>query len=86
MAAGYPLPSPTPLQIHDPQVSEKWKTFRRAWNSYALALELDKKEEKVQVAILLTVIGEEAREVFSTFTGWDSEGDESKINSCTDQV
>ena len=32
--------------------------FRRAWDSYALALELDKKDQKVQVATFLTVIGE----------------------------
>ena len=79
MVAGYHLPPPTPLQIHDTQVSEKWKTFRRAWDSYALALELDKKTQKVQVAILLTVIEEEAREVFSTFTNWNAEGNEAKI-------
>ena len=33
----------------------------------------------MQVATLLTVIGEEAREVFSTFSGWATDGDESKI-------
>ena len=33
----------------------------------------------MQVAILLTVIGEEAQEVFSTFTNWNAEGDEAKI-------
>ena len=80
MAAGYPLPPPTPLEIRNPQVREKWKTFRRAWNSYALALELDKKDQKVQVAIFLTVIGEEVQEVFSTFTDWTTEGDDSKID------
>ena len=35
--------------------------------------------EAVQVATLLTVIGEEAREVFATFA-WDSEEDASKID------
>ena len=28
---------------------------------------------------MLTVVGEDAREVFSTFTGWDSDGDDAKI-------
>jgi len=41
-------------------------------------MELGKKSEPVQVATLLTVIGEEAREVFSTFD-WTQESDESKI-------
>ena len=38
------------------------------WRSYALALELSKKGEDVQVGKLLTVMGEEAQEVYMTFT------------------
>ena len=72
------LPVPQSLEIHDSQAAEKWKRFKRAWSSYTLATELNDKTEKVQVATLLTVIGEEAREVFATFT-WDTVGDESKI-------
>ena len=44
-----------------------------------MATELNKKPEAVQVAILLTVIGEEAREVFSTFTDWANDGNDAKI-------
>ena len=76
MATGYTLPPPPPLEIHDPQAAEKWKKFRLAWN---LATGLNDKTEPVQVATLLTVIGEESREVFSTFTEWDSDGDQAKI-------
>ena len=80
MATGnYVLPPPQPLEIHDPQAAEKWKKFKRAWINYALATGLNSKDEAVQVATLLTVIGEEAREVFFTFTGWTTEGDEAKI-------
>ena len=46
---------------------------------YALATELNKKGEPVQVATLLTVIGEEAREVYSTFNDWAEDGDDKKI-------
>ena len=59
MAAGYTLPPLAILEIHDPQASEKWKKFKRAWTNYALATELNKKPEAVQVATLLTVIGED---------------------------
>ena len=79
MASGNLLPVPQPLEIHDSQAADKWKRFKRAWASYALATGLDEKAEKVQVATLLTVIGEEAREVFATFT-WAEAGDEAKIN------
>ena len=77
--SNYTLPPPPVLEIHDSQAAEKWKKFKRAWNNYSLATELNKKSEAVQVPTLLTVIGEEAREVFSMFTDWIAEGDESKI-------
>jgi len=77
--SNYILPPPQPLEIHDPQVAEKWKRFKRAWTSYALATALKDKDEAVQVATLLTVIGEEAREVFFTFTGWAADGDNAKV-------
>ncbi len=80
MATGYTLPPPTALEIHDPQAADKWKKFKRAWTNYSLATELTVKTEAIQVATLLTVIGEEAREVFSTFNDWTRAGDETKID------
>ena len=58
---------------------EKWKKFLLAWEIYALATELTKKAEGVQVATLLTAIGEESREVYATFNDWENDGDEKKI-------
>lgn len=79
MASGYVLPPPAPLEIHDPNAAEKWKKFLLAWNNYSLATELNKKTEGVQVATLLTVIGEEARDVYSTFSDWAEADDDQKI-------
>ena len=56
--------------MHDQNVGEKWTTFKLAWDNYTIAQGLKEKDESVQVATLLTVIGEEARAVFSTFQ-WD---------------
>ena len=78
-ASNYTLPAPQPLEIHDPQAAEKWKRFKRAWTNYSLATELNKKSDDVQVVTLLTVIGEEAREVYATFTDWAADGDSTKI-------
>ena len=78
-ASNYTLPAPQPLEIHDPQAAEKWKRFKRAWTNYSLATELNKKSDDVQVVTLLTVIGEEAREVYATFTDWAADGDATKI-------
>ena len=74
MASGYSLPPPAHLEIHYPNAAEKWKKFLLAWENYSLATELNKKNEPVQVATLLTVIGEEARDVYSTFNDWESKG------------
>ena len=48
------------LHCHDTQAAEKWKKFKLAWTNYSLATGLNQKPEVVQVATLLTVIGEEA--------------------------
>ena len=80
MATGYTLPPPTALEIHNPQAADKLKMFKRAWTNYSLATELTVKTEAIQVAILLTVIGEEAQEVFSTFNDWARAGDETKLS------
>ncbi len=68
------------LEIHDSQVAVKWTKFKWAWLSYALGTELNEKDEAVQVATLLIVIGEEAWEVFFTFSGWRTDGNNTKID------
>ncbi|EDO27292.1 predicted protein [Nematostella vectensis] len=75
MASGYVLPPPAPLEIHNSNAADKWKRFVLAWKNYSLATGLNEKAEAVQVATLLTVIGEEAREVYSTFTLTEGETD-----------
>ena len=82
MALGHSLPPPTPLDIHDQNAMEKWKKFNLAWNSYALATELDTKSEGVQVATLLTVIGEEARDVYSTILTGPMKGKKTRLPRC----
>ena len=79
MASPFTLPPLAPLDIHDSNAADKWKKFIRAWTNYSLATELNKKSEPIQVATLLTAIGEDGREVLSTFTNWDSDGDNANI-------
>ena len=73
MAPRYNLPPPEPLEIHGVNATERWKKCKRAWNKYSIMAEVNTNSEQVQVATLLTVIGQEARKVFATFT-WESEG------------
>ena len=53
--------------------------FKRSWLNFSLAIKLNKKPEAVQVATLFTVVGDEAREVFTTFTDWAEDRDDAKI-------
>ena len=59
------LPAPATLAIHDKEAAERWRVFKLAWESYSLARGVTDKDEDVQVATLLTVIGEDARTVVS---------------------
>ena len=78
MATGFTLPPPPTLELNDGNVEERWKRFYFAWSNYALATELNERPEPLQVATLLTIIGEDARDVFSTFD-WSNPGDKKKI-------
>ena len=67
MATRFALPPPSSLEIHDANAAEKWKKFLLAWNNFSLVTKLNDENEAIQVAMLLTVIGEQTRDVFSTF-------------------
>ena len=84
MASSSVLPPPPQLDIHHSNAAEKWKQFALRWKHYSLSLELSKKDEDAQVGTLLTVIGPEAQEVYTTFE-WENEGDEEKIQLVLDQ-
>ena len=60
MAMRYELPPPALLDIYDSQALENGKKIKLAWMNYSMATEFEKKSEAVQVAMLLTVMGEEA--------------------------
>ena len=84
MAATNGLPPPPILDIHHANAAEKWKKFELAWKNYSRALKLHKEDEDVQVGTLLTVIGPEAQEVYTTFE-WNNDDDKEKIKPVLDQ-
>ncbi|XP_029055276.2 uncharacterized protein K02A2.6-like, partial [Osmia bicornis bicornis] len=49
-------------------ISENWRKFKQAFEIFINASGKSKTEEEVKVAILLNLIGEEAVELFNTFT------------------
>ncbi|XP_068734803.1 uncharacterized protein [Montipora capricornis] len=73
------LKSPEPLLLSAAtNKAEAWRRWKMSWDLYKVASGLDQKEEKIQVATLLHVLGKECVEIFSNFV-WTSEGDRDKI-------
>ena len=58
--------------------AEAWRRWKMSWELYKVASGLDKKDEKIQVATLLNVLGKECVEIYSNFV-WENEGDRDKI-------
>jgi len=78
------LPLPEPLQLQQGNTTQKWKKFKQKWSNYEIATGVAKKDEPTHVATLLTVIGEEAVNVYNTFI-WDDKGNELKIEKALEK-
>ena len=84
--SNYMLPPLPAIEIHNAQAAEKWKRINWTWKSYSMATGLSELSEEVKVAMLLTVIGEEACEVLFTLTEWEHNGDDKKIKPVLDKL
>jgi hypothetical protein len=72
------LKPPKPMKF-DGNLADNWKKWCRNFQNYSDAVELEKKPEKKQCAVLLHTIGEEAMEVYDTFNL--AEGEKQTISS-----
>ncbi|XP_068726162.1 phosphatidylinositol phosphatase PTPRQ-like [Montipora capricornis] len=79
MAMHFGLLPPEPFDLSGGNISENWKKFKQKFTNYEIATGINKKESATRVATLLTVIGNDAIDVFNTIT-WDAEGDDTKID------
>ena len=79
MASPLSFPPPEPLKILEGNTPLKWKKFEQKWSNYEIATAVSEKEDAMRVATFLTVIGEEAVDVYNTFN-WANEGDNLKID------
>jgi len=61
----------------DGNIAENWRKWKQRWTLYAKASGVDAKDEETQCAVFLHTIGDEALEVYDTFTFTESE--ENKI-------
>ncbi len=72
------LQPPSELKLTG-NVDENWRRFRQRFELYILAIGADTKPDKRKIAILVTVAGPEATEVYNTFT-YDDDDDEGKYD------
>ena len=79
MAMHLGLPPPEPLDLSGGNISANWKKFKQTYANYEIATGISSKDSATRVATLLTVIGNDAIDVFNTLT-WDEEGDDKKID------
>ena len=56
------IPPPPPMNMKG-NLAENWKFFKKSWNNYKVATELDKKAKNVVLATLYTVLGREANQI-----------------------
>lgn len=66
------LRTPDPLSLSG-NVHENLKRFKKQWSNYSIGYELDKKDEKVQVAIFLNILGTDAEEILNTLIITDAQ-------------
>ena len=73
-----------PLQLSKGNSSQNWKHFKQKWANYELATGIFRKEDQIRVASFLTVLSDEALDVYHTFT-WDSKDDKVKLDKVLEQ-
>ncbi|XP_031334069.1 uncharacterized protein K02A2.6-like [Photinus pyralis] len=69
---------PDPLVL-DGNISENWRKFEQRFDLFLVAADLDKKAEGKKVAVFLNVIGEDALELYNTFTFTEEEKKEKTL-------
>ena len=69
---------PNPM-LFSGNVAENWKKFQQRFNIYRIASGAHSKDDEIQVALLLHTMGEDALEVFNSFT-WENKDDENKYD------
>ena len=68
----------------DGDVPSNWENWKQLFELYLTAKELEKKEDKQKIAILLTAMGAEAVARFNQFS-WDNEEDKKKYQQVLDK-
>ena len=58
----YPIPPPESMKCSG-DLTKNWAIFREAFSDYATTIELNKKDDEIQVATLKSVMGKDCKQV-----------------------
>ena len=72
------LPPPKLLKLHEGNIAENWRKFKKTWSCYEIAAGFRGKGYRIRASALLSVIGEEGVELHGTLE-FDNDGDSMKI-------
>jgi hypothetical protein len=64
----YQLQPPAALKVSGTGTSEHWTRFKEQWENYETATGLSEKSQEMRAAFILTIIGNDAYDVFRTMT------------------
>ena len=70
------IPMPLKLDIHSRNLEVAWRKFKRQWGNYEVASRLDAEPADYRKAVFLSVIGEEAFDIFEGFAFTDEEDED----------
>ena len=56
------IPTPLPMNVKG-NLADNWRFFKKSWDNYKVATELDKKAKNVVLATLYTVLGRETNQI-----------------------
>lgn len=77
------LRQPEPLCLEG-NLAENWRCWLSGFDLYKIATGLDAKDDKIQAATFLHLIGPDARRISDTFT-FETAGDKQKLTPLTDR-
>ena len=78
------LQHPGPLNLQG-NLSENWRKWKQCFELYLIPSGINEKDDTVKSATLLHVAGEDALEIYNTFT-WEEEGDDKKTDKIMDKL
>ena len=77
-AIPFALPPLEPLKLQQENTAQKLKKLKQKWNNYETQTGVAKKDNPKCVVTLTTVTGEEAIDIYNTFT-WYEQGNKLRV-------